>query len=559
MGVALAGPHLAIEFRTREVVMIQTDQIVNLREASQILAAHGVYALTLIFIFYQQWRAYQNLKTASAKDHKHFRKVHTSVVVATYTLAAISTVVWVYATFFYTSRVFIRGAVTGLTEQSVRPEKEEDPPKVMQSIIPDTVDVELYQSKRNKDDTAKDGRYDLAWVLVPQQSMRSLVFRFQHHYEVARRRDSASQPFATSPGSNEVTFESRTIPRRFQVDLKKLNFTPGDYIHLMYEGLENPREIGKVFVWHDGGKTEIPWEKDAAQSVSTPSRAWFSFTALAASSDNFAFKDDGTYDIQFGRTLRNRLGSLDLKTQLGARQLLVDAGKRSFRFMQDSLSDKKEDGFDRDLLVHNIGAALEQIESKGSRPDKELVVNLAMAFYETQDFDSCARFFKKAGNVLDKEDLYFYRAYAYERTRLYEEAIGEYHKYLDSKPTLYAQSVTYTNIAVIQEGLQQDADAIRNYEKAIRLNAKNPDPYNNLAYLYAERGMKLTEALSLVDRALGLDPQNANVKDTKGWALFKMGRRDAAIPFLKEAAAADPANKVLREHLAAAEKISVKK
>jgi Flp pilus assembly protein TadD len=112
---------------------------------------------------------------------------------------------------------------------------------------------------------------------------------------------------------------------------------------------------------------------------------------------------------------------------------------------------------------------------------------------------------------------------------------------------------------VIYEGLHQDADAIRNYEKAIRLNAKNPDPCNNLAYLYAERGMNLTEALSLVDRALGLDPQNANVKDTKGWVLFKMGRRDAAIPLLKEAAAADPANKLLREHLAAAEKSSVKK
>jgi hypothetical protein len=95
-----------------------------------------VYALTAIFIFWQQARAVANLQKASPSDHGYFRSVHTSVVIATYGLMAVSTVVWVYATFFYVQRTYVRGMVIDLMDQRVSPQKPDDPPEVVQQITP---------------------------------------------------------------------------------------------------------------------------------------------------------------------------------------------------------------------------------------------------------------------------------------------------------------------------------------------------------------------------------------------------------------------------------------
>lgn len=76
-----------------------------------------------------------------------------------------------------------------------------------------------------------------------------------------------------------------------------------------------------------------------------------------------------------------------------------------------------------------------------------------------------------------------------------------------------------------------------------------------LAYLYAERGIKLEEALSLVNTALKLEEKEKEkdnlplVKDTKAWVLYKMGRTDEALLLLKNAAASAPDAPDIRKHL----------
>jgi tetratricopeptide (TPR) repeat protein len=502
--------------------MVAIDSVDNLERLSAMLAAHGVYALTIIFIFYQQWRAYQNVKASAPQDHTYFRKVHASAIVATYTLGVISTGVWIYATFLYTPKYYFKGSVTGLTEQLAAPQNPGDRPKVVESIIPEPIDVELYQSKKNSDETSDDGKYDLGWVLLPHENMGALVFRFQHHYEIMGARESVSQ-LSLSPRMNRA--ERKTIPRRFQIDLKQLKFKPGDFIQLMYEAAEDPRQVGKVYVRHDGRKTEIPWEPDTGRSIPVPSAGLFSITTALASTKASVFKDDGTYDPQFGRNLRSRLGSSDLKTQIGARQLLIDEGSRSFKFMLDSLKEKKESGYDSDLLIHNIAEALQQIEVKGTHPKEDLVVELAIAFYDTGDYDSSALFFRKAPDRLSRKNDYFLRAYVYAETGMTKDALTEYDKFLRSGPD-------DDNRAIV---------------------------YNNIAYLYAESDVKLPEALSLADQALRMQRSNANFKDTKGWILFKLKQYNAAVAMLNEALSGDPGNQLFKSHLQAAQNFVTKK
>ena len=58
---------------------------------------------------------------------------------------------------------------------------------------------------------------------------------------------------------------------------------------------------------------------------------------------------------------------------------------------------------------------------------------------------------------------------------------------------------------------------------------------NSLAYCYAQKGENLDEALSLVEAALKAEPDNYTMLDTKGWVLYKMGKKNEAKVVLEKA------------------------
>ena len=82
--------------------------------------------------------------------------------------------------------------------------------------------------------------------------------------------------------------------------------------------------------------------------------------------------------------------------------------------------------------------------------------------------------------------------------------------------------------------------------------AKDPNhapTLNYLGYMLAERGERLDEAVSLVRRALDLDPGNSSYLDSLGWAYVRQKRYGDAEPLLRKAAAALPSNSVVQDHL----------
>ena len=97
---------------------------------------------------------------------------------------------------------------------------------------------------------------------------------------------------------------------------------------------------------------------------------------------------------------------------------------------------------------------------------------------------------------------------------------------------------------------RRDADGA---ESALReLLARDPldaPALNYLGYMFAERGVKLDEAIELVQRALTVEPTNPSYLDSLGWAYFRQGRFDLADAPLTEAAAKLPSNSVVQDHL----------
>lgn len=72
---------------------------------------------------------------------------------------------------------------------------------------------------------------------------------------------------------------------------------------------------------------------------------------------------------------------------------------------------------------------------------------------------------------------------------------------------------------------------------------------NYLGYMLADRGDRLDEAVSLVERALAVDPDNGAYLDSLGWAYFRQKKFDKAEPLLRRAAEQSPGNSVIQDHL----------
>lgn len=95
-------------------------------------------------------------------------------------------------------------------------------------------------------------------------------------------------------------------------------------------------------------------------------------------------------------------------------------------------------------------------------------------------------------------------------------------------------------IAGSYDKLKQHANADRNFEEALSLDASNATALNNYAYTLAERGVHLNKADSLCTRALELDKRNPYFMDTKAWILYQLEQYEEAMLWLTEAMALNP-------------------
>jgi tetratricopeptide (TPR) repeat protein len=93
------------------------------------------------------------------------------------------------------------------------------------------------------------------------------------------------------------------------------------------------------------------------------------------------------------------------------------------------------------------------------------------------------------------------------------------------------------------------AEAERSLEAAHRLAPDNAVVLNYLGYARLERGEQLDEAEALIAEASRRAPDDASITDSLGWAQFKRGKVREAIVTLQRAAAADPAQAEIHEHL----------
>jgi tetratricopeptide (TPR) repeat protein len=105
------------------------------------------------------------------------------------------------------------------------------------------------------------------------------------------------------------------------------------------------------------------------------------------------------------------------------------------------------------------------------------------------------------------------------------------------------------NLGTAYDKLNRFDDVVLAMETAIRLDPHHADALNYLGYSYADRGIRIDQAVSLTKQAVALKPENGYYIDSLGWAFFKSGLLSEALAELKRAAALVGDDPVIYEHL----------
>jgi tetratricopeptide (TPR) repeat protein len=155
--------------------------------------------------------------------------------------------------------------------------------------------------------------------------------------------------------------------------------------------------------------------------------------------------------------------------------------------------------------------------------------------------------FKQALDLNDQlQDSYMNLAELYHRTNRVDEAVMEYERLLEKNPKV---AFAHMIMGIMAEQRNEVEKAQRYYRKTLEISPKFAPAANNLAWLMAENGGNLDEALAYAEDALAQQGDNPYIADTLGWIYYKKNAHIKAVSLLGEAVKKLPENPVVRYHL----------
>lgn len=136
------------------------------------------------------------------------------------------------------------------------------------------------------------------------------------------------------------------------------------------------------------------------------------------------------------------------------------------------------------------------------------------------------------------------------RNKQFAQSIEYYDDLVDglTLPTINDANLFY-NRAVSHERLKNWPQAEADFLQALKLYPNHSFALNYLGYSWVDRGIKLEEGLKMISDALLIEPQNAFIIDSLGWAYYKLGDYEKARVELEHAMSVSPSNADISDHL----------
>jgi len=134
----------------------------------------------------------------------------------------------------------------------------------------------------------------------------------------------------------------------------------------------------------------------------------------------------------------------------------------------------------------------------------------------------------------------------YQRAKKWDEAQAVLDRAVRSFPM---ESEVYFLQGAMFEKQKKDADAEKAFRKSLELNADSTATLNYLGYMLADRGIKLDEALAMIQKAVDAEPTSGAYLDSLGWVYYKMNRLTEAEQYLKKAVLFASTDSTMHDHL----------
>jgi len=162
---------------------------------------------------------------------------------------------------------------------------------------------------------------------------------------------------------------------------------------------------------------------------------------------------------------------------------------------------------------------------------------LEVLYYLSREFSDIGIVHNSLGDFLRREERYGEAKIAYDR------AVDIYRGNNNvSWVVLYARGITH-------ERLQEWDKAESDFRNALTINPDQANVLNYLGYSLIDRGEKLDEAMTMIEKAVSLQPESGYIVDSLAWGLFKLGKYETAIPHMEKAAELMPVDPIVMDHL----------
>lgn len=225
------------------------------------------------------------------------------------------------------------------------------------------------------------------------------------------------------------------------------------------------------------------------------------------------------------------MGKLNPDSQKRARVLVIDTYR---------------DSHDIDRAIAEAKKALDE-----SPNDPEMTRTLAMLYGEKSDTIAARQLLEGLlkGNDADVE-IYLDIAQVESRGKKYSDAEQSAQKAEQmAHGPAGKQSVWYV-LGAIYERQKKFDDAEQEFRKVLDVNPNNGPVLNYYGYMLADRGIRVEEAASLIERALKQEPNNGAYLDSLGWAYYKQNKLVEAEEYLRKAIDREGNDPTILSHLA---------
>ena len=174
-------------------------------------------------------------------------------------------------------------------------------------------------------------------------------------------------------------------------------------------------------------------------------------------------------------------------------------------------------------------------------------LHLGVLYYRLKKFPEANEHLDRAIALNPKQpESHIVQGLAYLQQEQYDKSVEAFQEGIRHNPK---NADLHFNLGTAYDKINRFDDVVRAMETAITLDPHHADSLNYLGYSYADRGIRIDQAISLTKQAVALKPENGYYVDSLGWAFFKSGQLAEALVELKRAAALVGDDPVIYEHL----------